>query len=350
MERLQKAARFADGNAPTYLRTHPVTYERIAEAQSRAQTRPYRQVADSLDFHLVRALLRSYPGGRRGGRVVRDRARRAQVQQRGRGALRARRVAAARRQDPARRSSELATLERIAPPHPMIEAMAGHVLLDGGEPDKAAARFEAALARYPTKMQLVYDYPEALHRRAASAGAGRGVHRGAAAALPAGRPAAPDRREGLRGAGQAAEAAPAPRRVLRVAGQPAARDRPARARAQGRRRELLRELGRRDAAARAQARAGRAAARKASAAHRLEAGVSPPSTNNHDNARRCLPPPDPPRPRGAAARRARRARARRGRGLGRVDVVREEQRRARVPAREGRARHDRRRSSRRPAR
>jgi predicted Zn-dependent protease len=62
MERLQKSSRFADSSAPSYLRTHPITYERIAEAQARAQGRPYRQVPDSLDFHLVRALLKSYTG------------------------------------------------------------------------------------------------------------------------------------------------------------------------------------------------------------------------------------------------------------------------------------------------
>ena len=62
MERLQKQGRFADSNAPSYLRTHPITAERIAEAQSRAYGRPYRQVPDSPDFQLVRALLRSYQG------------------------------------------------------------------------------------------------------------------------------------------------------------------------------------------------------------------------------------------------------------------------------------------------
>ena len=63
----RRASRFADGNAPSYLRTHPVTYERVAEAQSRAYGKPYRQVTDSLDFHLVRALLRSYQGTAEGG-------------------------------------------------------------------------------------------------------------------------------------------------------------------------------------------------------------------------------------------------------------------------------------------
>src|SRR5205814_9134623 len=57
MERLQRSNRFIDSGAPNYLRTHPVTYERIAEAQARAQGLHYRHVPDSLDFHLVRALL-----------------------------------------------------------------------------------------------------------------------------------------------------------------------------------------------------------------------------------------------------------------------------------------------------
>jgi len=56
------------------------------------------------------------------------------------------------------------TLEKIAPPHPMVEAIAGHVYMEAGDLDAAIARFGAALQRYPNKMQLVYDYPEALLR------------------------------------------------------------------------------------------------------------------------------------------------------------------------------------------
>jgi predicted Zn-dependent protease len=44
----------------------------------------------------------------------------------------------------------------------MIEAIAGHVLMDSGDLPGAIARFESALVRYPNKMQLVYDYPDAL--------------------------------------------------------------------------------------------------------------------------------------------------------------------------------------------
>lgn len=162
MERLQKSSRFSDSNAPSYLRSHPITYARVAEAQARAQDLPYRQVADSLDFHLVRALLRSYTGTDREAvryfeAALADRKFNDPV------ATRYGLVAALlRAKDPARAKKELAALEQLAPPHPMIEAMAGHVLMESGDLAGAIARFETALSRYPNKMQLVYDYPNAL--------------------------------------------------------------------------------------------------------------------------------------------------------------------------------------------
>lgn len=162
MGRLQKSSRFADGTAPSYLRTHPITYERIAEAQARAQGQPYRQVADSLDFHLVRALLRSYNGTPKEAVAFFDGSI-AERKYNNEIATRYGLVASLLRAEDFRRAkAELATLEKLAPPHPMIEAIAGHVYMDAGDLDIAIRRFEGALARYPNKMQLVRDYPDAL--------------------------------------------------------------------------------------------------------------------------------------------------------------------------------------------
>jgi predicted Zn-dependent protease len=61
-ERLQRAGRFHENGAPSYLRTHPITYERIADIQNRIREMPYRQVPDSIDFLLVRAKLRAIQG------------------------------------------------------------------------------------------------------------------------------------------------------------------------------------------------------------------------------------------------------------------------------------------------
>jgi predicted Zn-dependent protease len=280
-----------DGSVPTYLRTHPVTYERIAEAQSRAQNKPVPagRPTRSTSRWCARCCAATR-AARRGGRVVRGRARRrASTTARSRRATgSSRRCCATARS--ARAKQELATLERIAPPHPMIEAMAGHVLLDGGEPDKAAARFEAALARYPTKMQLVYDYPEALIAAGKPAQAAA-FSEAQLSRFPSDGPLHRIAAKAYAAQGKDAEAAPAPRRVLRLAGQPQAGDRPARARDQGRRRELLRELGRRDAPARAQARAGRAAQGRLRTQRRLEPVASGPISRTRTNNDPTMPAP-----------------------------------------------------------
>ncbi len=60
--RLQKAVRLYENNATAYLRTHPLTGERMSDMQNREQGVSYRQVADSADFQLVRAKVRAMQG------------------------------------------------------------------------------------------------------------------------------------------------------------------------------------------------------------------------------------------------------------------------------------------------
>jgi predicted Zn-dependent protease len=177
MERMQRAFRFVEGNAPTYLRTHPITYERIAEAQARAQGHPYRQVASSLDFHLVRALLRSYQGDAKDAVAFFDDALAEHKYHTATAAQYGLVASLLREKDYARAKKELAKLEKLAPEHPMIDAMAGHVMLESGDVDGAIRRFEAGVNRYPNKMQLVYDYPEALLQAGRDADASRFVER-----------------------------------------------------------------------------------------------------------------------------------------------------------------------------
>lgn len=59
-ERLQQASRFYTGNSvPEFLRTHPITTSRIANARGRAVTYPLkRQRTDKLPFYLMREKLR----------------------------------------------------------------------------------------------------------------------------------------------------------------------------------------------------------------------------------------------------------------------------------------------------
>lgn len=64
-ERLNRARRLTEVNAPAYLRTHPLDLERMADLQGRATSTRYRQSPDSLDYLLVRAKLRAMQGSSR---------------------------------------------------------------------------------------------------------------------------------------------------------------------------------------------------------------------------------------------------------------------------------------------
>src|SRR5574343_694637 len=61
-ERLQKSVRLYENNATVYLRTHPLTGERLTDMQNREQAVTYRQVTDSADFQMVRAKVRAMQG------------------------------------------------------------------------------------------------------------------------------------------------------------------------------------------------------------------------------------------------------------------------------------------------
>src|SRR5690606_24835376 len=54
-ERLQQANRYNEGNVPVYVRTHPVTGERMNDLQLRIQDLKPVPHRDAIDFHLVRA-------------------------------------------------------------------------------------------------------------------------------------------------------------------------------------------------------------------------------------------------------------------------------------------------------
>jgi len=53
--RMQQSTRIYESAAPAYIRTHPLTVERISDIQNRVREVRVKQRADSLDFQLVRA-------------------------------------------------------------------------------------------------------------------------------------------------------------------------------------------------------------------------------------------------------------------------------------------------------
>ncbi|MDP3671482.1 MAG: M48 family metalloprotease [Telluria sp.] len=67
--RMQSAGRSYSDLTPAYLRSHPLTSERIADIQARIRETAYRQRVDSLEFHLVRARARVLQDESRAGQA-----------------------------------------------------------------------------------------------------------------------------------------------------------------------------------------------------------------------------------------------------------------------------------------
>lgn len=166
MEKLQRSSSLNDlGVVPGYLRTHPVTVERIADAHTRAGTaRDFKLARESVDFHYVRALLRSYVGDPKAAVTYFESA----LEERKFSSEAATRygLAAAllRTRDFERGKRELMKLEAEHIKHPMIAAMMGQMLIQNEEIPAAVKFFERAVVEYPNHVQLQYDLPEVLLR------------------------------------------------------------------------------------------------------------------------------------------------------------------------------------------
>jgi len=162
-ERLQKFGRLYENNAPGYLRTHPLTTERLADMGNRIQGRPYRQVPDSLEFQLVRAKLRAQEG------TSRDAVTEFETRLRDRsfaGSEAAMRygLALARLRDgnPAAAEKEIGELRRLKVQSPMVETLAAHLRLKQGDAQSAVRILRAAQPRFPQERAIAYDLVEAL--------------------------------------------------------------------------------------------------------------------------------------------------------------------------------------------
>ena len=161
--RMQKTGRLYENNAPAYLQTHPITTERIADAENRIQGLPYKQLPDSLDFQLVRAKLRAGQG------QARDTLTQLEIDLRDKkfsnetAARYALAVALLRAQQPGRAAAELAPLLRSIE-HPMLAGLDARIKHAGSDDKGALAVLQRALVSYPNNRALNYAGIEALQQ------------------------------------------------------------------------------------------------------------------------------------------------------------------------------------------
>ena len=162
-ERLQKSGRLYENNAPGYLRTHPLTTERLADMGNRIQGRPYKQVPDSLDFQLVRAKLRAQEGSSRDA-VIEFETRLKDRSFAGTEAAVRYGLAQARLRDgnPAAAEREVAELRRLKATSPMVETLAAQLRMKQGDAAGAVKILREAQPRFPQERAIAYSLVESL--------------------------------------------------------------------------------------------------------------------------------------------------------------------------------------------
>ncbi|MCX8145956.1 MAG: M48 family metalloprotease [Azovibrio sp.] len=161
-ERLQRATRSYENNAPVYLRTHPLNIERISDMQNREVAAPYRQVPDSLDFHLVRARLQAMRGtpaeAERYFRTLLAEQKAARVEAAQYGLA----VALARQKHWREAEQVLAELRGARVAAPMIERLYAEARVNRGDVTGGLALLKESVGRFPDAIALVYGYAELL--------------------------------------------------------------------------------------------------------------------------------------------------------------------------------------------
>jgi len=164
--RLQQSSRFYESNAPAYLRTHPVTGERIADLQGRLQNARYRQRTDSLNFQLLRARFRvtadESTDGQRVGRGMAEQMVRASTKAGPAPWFALASIAAAQR-DWARFDTAIAQARaQNGADHPYFVRLAASAKLAQGDAAGAADLARKGLDRFPDARGLWRIYGESL--------------------------------------------------------------------------------------------------------------------------------------------------------------------------------------------
>lgn len=163
-ERMQKATQLLETNAPSYLRTHPVTHERIADVEDRVQQIPYHLIPDSLDFQLIRARLianqkqpqeaisyfeSALSGEKKFGNPLAHRYGLA--------------LALLRDRQVQRAVQEMTVLRKQAPHNATIDSLYGQALRAAHPGSKEPLAFyRSALREFPQHHSLIYDYTDLL--------------------------------------------------------------------------------------------------------------------------------------------------------------------------------------------
>jgi predicted Zn-dependent protease len=160
-DRMLQFGRLYENNAPGYLRTHPLTTERITDMENRITQRPYKQVVDSVEFGLVRAKLKAFDGTP--GEALADFAAQLKSGKHSReaDARFGHAYALMRNNKFAEAEGELTALRKMKLESPLLENLAAQLRLKRNDVAGALQILRAAAQRHPNARPLLYALLEA---------------------------------------------------------------------------------------------------------------------------------------------------------------------------------------------
>ena len=159
-ETLQKGSRFSEGSAPSFLRSHPVTTERIADVRGRESSASFRALAYSPDFDYVRSKLVATLGSPQQavavfrGNLDQKRYSNEAAQRYGLA------IALLRANDLAGADKQLQWLRENAPRHSMFATLSANIAVARNNPQQIEKEYIAGLAEYPNSRALIYGYAQ----------------------------------------------------------------------------------------------------------------------------------------------------------------------------------------------
>jgi predicted Zn-dependent protease len=157
---LQRGSRFSEGAAPSFLRTHPITTERISDISNRVKDTRYRQIPDNPNFLYIKAKLRAmngtpksavdeFEGSIKDKRYMNEAAERFGLA-----------TAYMRKNDFIRARQEVEWLKTNAKKDVLIETLACKLEVATNQPAQALNLYLKALNIYPNYRALIYGLAE----------------------------------------------------------------------------------------------------------------------------------------------------------------------------------------------
>ncbi len=157
---LQKGSRFSEGAAPSFLRTHPITSERISDMSNRVKDTRYRQIPDNPDFVYIKSKLRAingtpqsavaeFEGSIKDKRYMNEAAERYGLA-----------IAYMRKNDFVKARQEVEWLKTNAKKDALIETLACKLEVATNQPTQALNLYLKALNIYPNYRALIYGLAE----------------------------------------------------------------------------------------------------------------------------------------------------------------------------------------------